>query len=371
MNIINIKDWGLGIEFSKEMPFVIAGPCSAETEAQVMQTALGIHSMLSQPVSMLRAGVWKPRTRPNSFEGIGEVALPWLKLASRTTGLPLCIEVATAKHVELALKYGIDVLWIGARTTVNPFAVQEIADVLKGVDIPVFVKNPVNPDLQLWLGAIERLYNSGINKLAAIHRGFSVYGNQLYRNVPLWEIPIELRRQVPGLEIICDPSHIGGKRALLLDISQEAMLLDFDGLMIETHINPDEAWSDAAQQLTPKALNELLQQLKKPHAAITDPIFLNKLEKLRSHIDQIDFKVLELLAERMLMVREIGDYKKDNNITILQMERWAEIYRSRMAMAPELELATEFIESLINAIHKESIRQQNQIMKVDLPEILK
>lgn len=370
MKITNIQNWGLNISFNKEQPFVIAGPCSAETEKQVLETALKINTDAQNSVSMLRAGIWKPRTRPNSFEGVGEIGLSWLKLAGRTTGLPVCVEVATARHVEQALKHGIDVLWVGARTTVNPFAIQEIADALQGIDIPVFIKNPVNPDLQLWVGAFERFYNAGIHKLAAIHRGFSVYGNHLYRNLPLWEIPIELRRQVPGLEIICDPSHIGGKRSLLLEIAQEAMLLDFDGLMIETHIHPDEAWSDAAQQITPEVLGTLLSQLKKPQAEITDPIFLNKLEKLRKHIDQIDFKVLELLAERMQLVREIGDYKKENNITILQMERWAEIFRSRMATAPELHLAAEFIESVINAIHKESIRQQSEIMKVEMPEFL-
>lgn len=362
MDFINIAKWGLNLG---QRPFIIAGPCSAETEEQVMQTAL---QLSQQPISMLRAGIWKPRTRPNAFEGVGEIGLPWIKLAGRTTGLPVCVEVATPEHVELALKYGIDALWIGARSTANPFTVQAIADALRGVDIPVFVKNPVNPDLQLWLGAIERLYNAGIRKMAAIHRGFSVYGQHLYRNVPQWEIPIELRRLLPNLEIICDPSHIGGKREYLQEIAQYALNLDFDGLMIESHCSPDNAWSDAAQQITPDTLGLMLQALVKPEATTTDPIFLNKLEKLRKVIDLLDYQVLELLARRMELVREIGDYKKENNITILQIERWAEIFRTRTAKADKLQIDAPFIEAIINAIHQESIRQQTEMMKAEQQE---
>ncbi len=365
MNITNIANWGLNLG---NRPFIISGPCSAETEEQVMQTAL---ELAKQPICMLRAGIWKPRTRPNAFEGVGEQGLPWLSLAGRTTGLPVCVEVASPEHVELALKYGIDALWIGARSTANPFTVQAIADALRGVDIPVFIKNPVNPDLQLWLGAIERVYNSGIHKIAAIHRGFSVYGQNQYRNTPLWEIPIELRRLLPNLEILCDPSHIGGKRELLQEIAQYALNLNFDGLMIESHIHPDSAWSDAAQQITPDTLGQLLQQLAKPEASTSDPIFLNKLEKLRKNIDQIDFQVLELLSKRMEIVQEIGAYKKENNITILQIERWAEIFKTRMALCDKLNIDASFIEAIINAIHQESIRQQTEIMNEEVPILKK
>jgi chorismate mutase len=356
MNIINIADWGLNMG---KRPYIISGPCSAETEDQVIQTAL---ELAKQPICMLRAGIWKPRTRPNAFEGVGEPGLPWLKLAGRTTGLPVCVEVASPEHVELALKYGIDTLWIGARSTANPFTVQAIADALRGVDIPVFIKNPVNPDLQLWLGAIERLYNAGIHKIAAIHRGFSVYGQHKYRNFPQWEIPIELRRLLPNIEILCDPSHIGGKRESLQEIAQFALNLDFDGLMIESHINPDAAWSDMAQQITPEKLGQILLELTKPEASTSDPIFLNKLENLRRNIDLLDFQVLDLLAKRMDLVKEIGAFKKENNITILQIERWAEIFKSRMALSNSLKIDSTFIEALINAIHQESIRQQTKIM---------
>jgi chorismate mutase len=359
MNIIQIRDWGLNVDIPEQEPIIISGPCSAESEEQVLQTALGL-----SPVGphILRAGIWKPRTRPNSFEGVGQKGLPWLKLAGRNTGLPVCTEVANPQHVEMALEAGVDVLWIGARTTVNPFSVQAIADALKGVDIPVMIKNPINPDLQLWIGAIERIYNAGITKLAAIHRGFSLYSESPYRNQPLWEIPIELKREIRNIEVICDPSHIAGKRELLLEIAQQALHLDFDGLMIESHINPEVALSDAQQQLTPENLGKMLSKLVKPQAATEDPFLLSRLDKLRKAIDKIDYRFLDLLAERMDLVRQIGDYKKENNIAILQIERWAEIYRSRIAKADDLEVDEAFIKDIINAIHKESIRQQEEIM---------
>lgn len=365
MDIINIKNWGWK-HLKNVQPIVISGPCSAETKEQVLQTATAVAKAGAQ---ILRAGIWKPRTRPNSFEGVGAEALSWLTMAGRLTSLPVCVEVANAKHVELALKAGIDILWIGARTSVNPFAVQEIADALKGVDVPVMIKNPVNPDLELWIGAIERIYQAGIHKLAAIHRGFSVYNSPKYRNKPEWEIPIELKRRIPGLEIICDPSHIAGKRALIYDISQEAMDLNFDGLMIESHINPDGAWSDAQQQLKPSQLQETLGNLvyRKEHSS--DPIFNSQLDELRSEIDAIDFAFLDFLAQRMEVVRSIGEYKKDNNISILQMERWSEIYKTRTTKATELKISKAFVEQLINAIHQESIQQQKQIMEASLAKI--
>lgn len=365
MNIINIKDWGFNVPAG---PYLLAGPCSAETVEQVIETALRLSKL---PLFMLRAGIWKPRTRPNAFEGIGEQGLPWLKLAGRTVGLPVSVEVASPEHVDLALKYDIDALWIGARSSANPFTVQAIADALRGTDIPVFIKNPVNPDLQLWLGAIERVYNAGIHKIAAIHRGFSVYGQQQYRNYPQWEIPIELRRLLPNIEILCDPSHIGGRRDMIFDIAQYALNLGFEGLMVESHICPDAAWSDAAQQITPEQLGLILEKLSKPEHSTNDPIFLNKLENLRKHIDVIDFKILDLLSMRMELVREIGDYKKDNNITILQIERWSEIFKSRIEKAEILQIDAAFIEALINAIHQESIRQQTEIILNEKSKSLK
>ncbi len=368
MDIIAIRDWGLAVDIPDNEPILITGPCSAETETQVLQTAL---ELSATGPHILRAGIWKPRTRPSSFEGVGAKGLPWLKLAGRNTGLPVCTEVANPKHVEMALEAGVDVLWIGARTTVNPFAVQAIADALKGVDVPVMIKNPINPDLQLWIGAIERIYNAGIHKLAVIHRGFSVYGQKKYRNHPLWEIPIELKREIQNIEVICDPSHIGGKRSLILEISQQAMRLGFDGLMIESHINPNEAWSDAQQQISPHQLLKLMGKLIKPHPQFDDPIVLNTLEQLRKSIDKVDYQFLDLLAQRMELVRQIGEYKKDNNIAILQIERWAEIYKSRLAQADRLQVASSFIKEVINAIHKESISQQEQIMLRPAEKVLK
>ncbi|MEO1435846.1 MAG: chorismate mutase, partial [Bacteroidota bacterium] len=288
--------------------------------------------------------------------------LPWMHTLKKLTGKPVCTEVASPLHVELALSYDIDVLWIGARTTVNPFAVQEIAEALKGVDIPIMIKNPVNPDLELWIGAIERFYLAGLRKLAVIHRGFSVPGSKPYRNRPKWEIPIELRRRLPGLEIICDPSHICGKRHLLAAVAQKAMDLNFDGLMIETHVDPDNAWSDAAQQLTPTDYGELIANLVMREAHIEDPILLDQLATLRNQIDQLDQNLFDILRQRMDIVREIGAYKEENNIQILQMERWIEVFQTRHDMGKAALLDQRFTEGLLNALHKESIRQQTEIM---------
>lgn len=360
MNIINIKDWGLNIKFDQQHPLLISGPCSAESRQQVLETCTQI-----QPhgVHILRAGIWKPRTRPNSFEGLGKQALPWLKEAGEKTGLPTCVEVANQAHVEEALKAGIDIFWIGARTTVNPFAVQEIADALEGTDIPVMVKNPINPDLELWIGAMERLHQAGIHKIAAIHRGFSVYNSPKYRNQPQWDIPIELRRRLPQLEIICDPSHIAGKRALLYEIAQNALDLNFDGLMIESHITPDEAWSDAAQQVTPKGLEDLLNSLQTRNPSTDNPIYLQQLEQLRKKIDTLDTQTLDLLAQRMDIVREIGASKKENNVAVLQLDRWMNVRQFQLEKAAEKGLSEIFVESLINSIHKEALHQQSLIMQ--------
>ena len=361
MKLIKINKWGFDI--STERPILISGPCSAETEEQVLKSCLGASK---HGASILRAGIWKPRTRPDSFEGVGKIGLPWIKTAGEITGLPVTIEVANAKHVDLALKAGIDIFWIGARTSVNPFTIQEIAEALRGVDIPVLIKNPVNPDLELWIGAIERLYKSGINKMAAIHRGFSVYKPKPYRNLPMWEIPIELRRRIPDIEIICDPSHICGKRSLLLDISQKALDLEFDGLMIETHIDPDHALSDAAQQLTPDDLGKLLGNLIRRDPIGKDPDFLANIEALRLDIDTIDTEVIELIAKRMEVVHEIGKYKKENGVTILQMNRWNEIFDNRVMKTIEAGLSKEFAHAFIQCIHNESIREQTELMNKKL-----
>lgn len=360
MNITNIKDWGLDIQISKEKPFLISGPCSAETEEQVLKTCTQIAHM---GVDVLRAGIWKPRTRPGSFEGVGRTALPWLIEAGKQTNLPVCCEIANPTHVEEALKHGIDILWIGARTTVNPFAVQAIADALQGVDIPVMIKNPVNPDLELWIGGIERLIQAGVQKIAAIHRGFSVYNAPKYRNQPQWEIPIELRRRVSNLEIICDPSHIAGKRSLLYEIAQEALNLDFDGLMIESHITPDTAWSDAKQQVTPNGLDNLLKQLITRQLDTDNLDYLNKINQFRDLIDNLDTQTLNLLSERMEIVRKIGLYKKESNIAILQIERWLNVREGALKKAADSNLSKDFVEDIINTIHKESIRQQTTIMQ--------
>jgi chorismate mutase len=310
----------------------------------------------------LRAGIWKPRTRPGEFEGIGSVGLKWLDRAKQETGLPTAIEVATGKHVEEALKAGVDILWVGARSTVNPFTVQEIADALKGVDIPVMVKNPVNPDLSLWIGALERINNAGITKLAAIHRGFSSFEKSAFRNEPMWDLAISLKTHAPELPIINDPSHICGNRDLLPYVAQKALDLDMQGLMIESHIDPSVAWTDAKQQVTPSALAELIDRLTLRKADVTSKELSNKLDELRAQIDKIDDFVFQKMAERMQVVEKIGNYKKDNNVTILQVNRWDEILNKRTAYARALNLNTDFAEKLLELMHAESIRKQTEIM---------
>ncbi len=303
----------------------MAGPCSAETEEQVMKTAIPLAKM---GIKIFRAGIWKPRTRPNAFEGVGSEGLKWLQTVKKETGMLVSTEVANVKHVYEALKFGVDIIWIGARTSANPFAVQDIADSLRGVNIPVMVKNPVNPDVDLWIGAIERINNAGIKQMAAIHRGFSTYDKTLYRNSPQWQLPIELRRRIPGLPIITDPSHICGNRDFLLDISQKAMDLNFDGLIIETHCNPDKALSDAKQQVTPEGLKNILDRLILRDSEVDDDLMLT-LAELRDQIDKLDDKLINLLEERMKVSEKIGQYKKDNNITILQTKRWDDMLKNR------------------------------------------
>jgi len=345
---------------AKAQPLLIAGPCSAETEEQLVATA---HLLAATgKVTALRAGIWKPRTRPGEFEGIGSIGLEWLKRAKAETGLPTAVEVATAKHVEEALKAGVDILWVGARSTANPFTVQEIADALKGVDIPVMIKNPVNPDLSLWIGALERINNAGVTKLAAIHRGFSSYEKTAFRNEPMWDLAINLKTHAPELPIICDPSHISGNRELIPYVSQKALDMDMQGLMIESHIDPSVAWTDAKQQVTPAALVELIDRLTLRKPEVVNKDVKDKLADLRDNIDKIDDLVIAKLAERMKIVEQIGNYKKDNGITILQVNRWDEILQKRTNYGKALNLNPEFTEKLLELIHGESIRKQTEIM---------
>ena len=332
-------------------PIVIAGPCSAETEVQVMETA---KALSSKDIKMFRAGIWKPRTKPGGFEGVGSIGLKWLKRVKAETGMYTAVEVATRDHVFEVLKAGIDIVWIGARTVANPFAVQEIADALRGVDIPVFVKNPVNADLEQWIGAIERVQRAGVHRIAAVHRGFSSYENKMYRNQPLWHIPIELRRRYPQLPIFCDPSHIGGKRELIAPLCQQAMDLNFDGLMIESHPNPADAWSDANQQVTPEVLDYILNLLVIRDTTQTT----ENLVELRRQIDGIDEGLLELLARRMRVSREIGIYKKEHNMPILQTPRYGEILENRSRMGLTMDLNPDFVKKMLSEIHEESVRQQ-------------
>ncbi len=336
-------------------PYLIAGPCSAETEEQVMTTA---RELAANGVKIMRAGIWKPRTKPGGFEGIGSEGLGWLKRVKQETGMYVATEVATQKHVYEALKYGIDLLWVGARTTANPFAVQEIAEALQGVDIPVLVKNPVNPDLELWIGALERLSNVGLTKIGAIHRGFSSYDKKIYRNLPQWHIPIELKRRYPDLPIICDPSHIGGTRDLIQPLCQQAMDLAFDGLIIETHCNPEAAWSDASQQVTPARLKEILGSLviREKGQSTED------LSQLRRQIDELDDQLLELLAKRMRVSKEIATFKKENSMTVVQTGRYDEIMIKRIAQADKMGMNTEFMRTVLEAIHEESVRHQVEIL---------
>ncbi len=350
-------------------PLIISGPCSAESEEQLLETCRQLSNL---KVDVFRAGVWKPRTRPNSFEGYGEKALPWIKTVKEELKVPFAIEVANPHHIELALKYDIDILWLGARTTVNPFNVQEVADALKGVDVPVMIKNPINPDLNLWIGAIERIYNAGIRKLAVIHRGFSSFQSPKYRNVPMWQIPIELKTHLPEMPLICDPSHIAGKRDLLLEVSQKALDLNYDGLMLESHINPDEAMSDPKQQVTPQGLREILSELKIRivRGESQDEEFINHLDELRSQIDNTDRELIEILKNRMALVEKACEYKRGNNVTIFQVERWNEIFRTRSQWAKKMNLNEDFITEVYKLIHVESIRRETEmITQKDMAEV--
>jgi chorismate mutase len=360
---LNIQPLNTWIKTGKE-PLLIAGPCSAETEDQLVATA---HLLANTGrVTALRAGIWKPRTRPGEFEGIGSIGLEWLKRAKAETGLPTTVEVATGKHVEEALKAGVDILWVGARSTVNPFTVQEIADALKGVDVPVMVKNPVNPDLSLWIGALERINNAGITKLAAIHRGFSSYEKSAFRNEPMWDIAIHLKTLAPHLPLICDPSHISGNRELIGYVSQKALDLDMQGLMIESHIDPSVAWTDAKQQVTPSALIDIIDRLTLRKPETRDAEVNDKLTELRNNIDKIDDLIIQKMAERMNIAEQIGTYKRDNNITILQVNRWDEILNKRVNYGKALKLHPDFTEKLLELIHGESIRKQTEIMNNDI-----
>lgn len=347
-------------KLSQKQPIVISGPCSAETELQVLETAIRLAK--TGKVDMLRAGIWKPRTKPGQFEGIGSAGLPWLQKAREITGLPITVEVATAKHVEESLRHGVDILWIGARTTVNPFSVQEVADALRGVDIPVLLKNPINPDLELWIGGLERLQKVGVKDLGVIHRGFSNYGNTEFRNAPMWHLSIELKRRLPELPMICDPSHICGRRDRLLEIAQKAIDLDYDGLMIESHIDPDNAWSDAKQQITPEVLAEMLDKIAWRHETTEKAEFLNALATFREQINHIDDEILALLGNRMKVAEKIGLYKKENNITILQTNRWNEILDKSIQKGEKLGLTKDFILKYLDAVHLESINRQNRVM---------
>lgn len=342
-----------GVEAKR--PLVIAGPCSAETEEQVFNTAKQLHD---KGIKVFRAGIWKPRTKPGGFEGIGEDGLPWMQRVKNELGMLVSTEVANTKHVEASLKAGIDILWIGARTSANPFAMQEISDALKGVDIPVLIKNPVNPDLELWIGAIERINCAGVKRIGAIHRGFSTYDKKMYRNLPMWHIPIELHRRIPELPIICDPSHIGGRRELIAPLCQQAMDLGFEGLIIESHCAPDSAWSDAKQQVTPDVLNFILDRLVvRDIASSTESI-----ETLRSQIDECDNTLLEVLAKRMRISREIATYKREHNMTVVQATRYNEILDKRGAQGVLCGMSDEFVRTIFERIHEESVRQQLEVI---------
>ncbi|TXH21153.1 MAG: 3-deoxy-7-phosphoheptulonate synthase [Chitinophagaceae bacterium] len=347
-------------EVFNKKPLVISGPCSAESEEQLVTTAQQIAA--TGKVDVLRAGIWKPRTKPGMFEGVGAKGLPWLQKAKELTGLPTAVEVATAKQVQDALTFDVDILWVGARTTVNPFSVQEIADALRGVDVPVLVKNPINPDLELWGGGVERIARAGIKNLGLIHRGFSSYGNTEFRNAPMWHLAIEMKLRYPELPIITDPSHICGNRHGLLDISQKAIDLDFSGLMIESHMSPDEAWSDAKQQVTPERLGEMLGEIIWRKENIDNTELHQALEKLRQQINQLDDELLQILSQRMKIADKIGTYKKDNNITILQPSRWQEILDKVVPKGEKLGLSKDFIARYLDAVHLESINHQKNIM---------
>jgi len=356
LDIRQVKEWLPQIN----NPLLIAGPCSLETEEQTLTTA----KLLSKDhrVFMFRGGLWKPRTRPGSFEGIGSVGLTWLRRVKEETGLPVCTEVANTQHTEEALKSGIDAVWIGARSTASPFVVQEIAEALNGTDTTVLIKNPVNPDIQLWIGAIERINRAGIRNIVAIHRGFTPFMETKYRNYPNWQTVIELKRLLPEVPVICDPSHIGGKREFLYEIAQKAFDMGLDGLMIESHVNPESALSDKEQQLTPSELGKLLDKLVIRHQSANNPLFENKLEMLRSRIDSLDSELLEVLSSRMDIVREIGKYKKENNVTALQINRWAQLMEDRVKLGQKLNLNKTFTQILFQLINEDSVRMQTEIM---------
>jgi chorismate mutase len=356
LNLTPIEQW----LNTNDKPIIISGPCSAESEVQLISTAKELAAL--NKVHLFRAGIWKPRTRPNSFNGVGEDGLGWLRTVKEETGLPVTTEVANRKHVELCLKYKIDVLWIGARTSANPFSVQEIADVLTGTDVPVLVKNPVNPDLELWIGALERINNAGITKLAAIHRGFSSFEKTPFRNVPMWEIPIELKTMCPKLPVICDPSHIAGSRDLIQMISQKAIDLDMNGLMIESHINPQRALSDSMQQIIPSSLNRMLNDLIIRSPETSNKEFTNQLEHLRNIIDDLDTEVIRVLSQRMEIAEKIGEYKKQNDVTILQLNRWEDIVANRLNLGLAMGLSESFLKKYLKLIHEESIRRQTEVM---------
>ncbi|PIP88736.1 MAG: 3-deoxy-7-phosphoheptulonate synthase [Bdellovibrionales bacterium CG22_combo_CG10-13_8_21_14_all_38_13] len=360
LDIVPLSKWIPNLK----KPLVIAGPCSAETEEQVIKTAHELKK--NDDVRIFRAGIWKPRTRPNTFEGVGEEGPKWMARAKEETGLLTTTEVATAAHAELALKYGIDILWIGARTTANPFSVQEIADVLKGTNIPVLVKNPINADLALWLGAIERIAGAGIKKIGAIHRGFSSYEKTMYRNNPIWKIPIELKRMLPDLPMICDPSHIAGVRDLVGSICQKAMDIDMEGLMIETHMSPNDAWSDAAQQVTPDSLKEILTSLSLRTEFSADRNFEAQLDELRAKIDRIDQELIDALSMRKNIVTEIGKAKAENNVTPLQMQRMGALMEKRLSQGQSAGLHADYVKELFDTIHEESVRIQTELMNTGL-----
>ncbi len=351
------QEWNTKLQ---DNPLIIAGPCSAESEEQIIRTATEL-SKISR-IKVFRAGIWKPRTRPDSFDGVGERGLVWMQKVKKITNLLLASEVATPKHVEACLKHDIDILWIGARTTSNPFSVQEIANALKGVDIPVMIKNPVNPDIQLWCGAIERIANTGINKIAAIHRGFFPFEKTNFRNIPKWEVPIELKIYFPDIPLICDPSHISGNTSYISEISQKAMDMNMDGLIIESHCCPEKAQSDAKQQLSPRQLNVLLDNIRVRKSSSNDVGFVSMLEKYRDQIDSIDTQMLELLSQRMSIVEEIGKFKKENNVAILQIMRWENILKTRTEQGLNLNLPENFIKKLLQLVHKISIQRQTDIM---------
>jgi len=358
-NIAPLESWAP----ASDLPLLIAGPCSAESEEQVLETAKLIEK--DRRAMVYRAGLWKPRTRPGTFEGVGYKGLEWLRKVKEQTRLMTATEVAKGEHVKLAIAAGVDILWIGARTTVNPFSVQEIADALEGQDIPVLVKNPINPDLQLWIGALERIHGAGITKLGAIHRGFSPASDSIYRNDPVWKHPIELQRLIPELPIICDPSHIGGTKELIEPIGQKAFDLQMAGLMIETHINPEVALSDAKQQVTPSRLTDILDEIIWRHANTGDKAFSQSIESLRGEIDDLDMKLINVLASRMDFVDEIAELKKESEVTILQVSRYQEMLESRLKEAKNKEVSPEFIKGIFELIHQNSIRRQEAIMNAD------